>query len=534
MKLNIMQKQTLAFVLFAFVVLVAVGTLAYNSGRDALYVSTVSDLLSLRNEKEAALDAWVTDAQLDTATLAASPRLRDAVAALVSAAPNSPSPALSGVEGAQVAHDRVVAELLPWAGLGHNFLALSVLGAESGEVIAATDASEEGKLKEDCPYFFNGLYGPYVQNPYYAQEFQGPAMMASAPLRSADGRLLGVLVARLHLSEMNAIINRRTGQHQTDDAYLVNAASLFVTQPRLVADPAVLQRGVHTEYVKRCLAGESGTMLADDYRGVPMIAAYRWLPERQLCLVASIDQVEAFTPSRALGETFLLIGGLVLLLASALAFGLARSITRPILALQAGAARLGRGELDFRLPETSSDELGDLAREFNQMATAISEREAALGKWAHIFEHAQWGVAASGTDGKTLALMNPTFAAMHGYTVEELVGKPIVEVYAPQVRPEVTEYIRRAEEQGHYTFETKHLRKDGTVFPVLMDVTAVKDKQGKVLYRIGNCQDITERKQAEEDLRQRNRELSVLYTINRATGQSLDLASGLNSTLTIA
>jgi hypothetical protein len=139
MKLNITQKQTLAFMLFVFVVLVAVGTLSYYSGRNALYMSTVSDLLSLRNEKEAALHAWVTEVKLDAATFAASPRLRDAVAALVSAAPNPAN--------TRMAHDRVVAELLPWAGLGHHFMALSVLEAKSAKVIASTDASEEGKLQ---------------------------------------------------------------------------------------------------------------------------------------------------------------------------------------------------------------------------------------------------------------------------------------------------------------------------------------------------------------------------------------------------
>ena len=45
---------------------------------------------------------------------------------------------------------------------------------------------------------------------------------------------MGVLAGRLNLDEMNSIINRRTGLHQTDDAYLVNNSSLFVTQPRFI------------------------------------------------------------------------------------------------------------------------------------------------------------------------------------------------------------------------------------------------------------------------------------------------------------
>ena len=62
---------------------------------------------------------------------------------------------------------------------------------------------------------------------------------------------------------------RRSGLHQTDDAYLVNTSNLFVTQPRLNPDPAILQRGVHTEAVNRCLAHNSGVTAAPDYRDVP-------------------------------------------------------------------------------------------------------------------------------------------------------------------------------------------------------------------------------------------------------------------------
>src|SRR3990172_8702346 len=257
-----------------------------------------------------------------------------------------------------------------------------IIDPQAGQVIAATNPGEEGKFKEDRPFFINGKIGPYVQNLYYSVALQGPAMTAAAPLRTPDGRLLGVLAGRLDLAEMNAIINRRTGLRQTDDAYLVNTSSLFVTQPRLITDPAVLQRGVHTEAVNRCLAGNSGVIEVEDYRNVPAIVVYRWLSERELCLVVKMDQSEAFVPTRAFGGTIAAIGALALLVAAALAVALARSLTRPILALQAGAARFGQGEFALRLPETSRDELGELAHEFNAMATALAQKEAQLRAYA--------------------------------------------------------------------------------------------------------------------------------------------------------
>lgn len=498
-RLSITLKVTLAFVLFAAALLTGAGMFAYNSGRNALQATTTADLLSTANEKQAALGDWIKERLLDVAVPAGLPRLLDDIADLTAAAPDSPA--------ARAVHDHLVRDLKPRTGPGEEFLMLFVMDPETGKVLAATDPREEGKFKEGSAYFVNGKNGPYAGNPYNSIVSGGPAMTVAAPLRSADGRLLGVLAGHVNLDTINAIISRRTGTHQSDDAFLVNTSNLFVTQPRSMADPAVLRRGIHTEPVRRCLAEKSGTMLADDYRGVPVIAVYRWMPERRLCLIVKIDQAEAFAPSRAFGQMLAIFGVLALLVVSALATGLARIGTRPILALQAGAARFGRGELNVRLPETSRDELGDLAREFNQMAAAISEREAALGKWAHIFENAEWGVVTSNLAGETFGMMNPAFATMHGFTVNELVDTRIADLFASDERAALPEHIRRAHETGHHAFESKHLRKDGTVFPVLVDMTAVKDAQGQVLYRIANVQDITERKEAEQTMKDQLDEL---------------------------
>ena len=94
-------------------------------------------------------------------------------------------------------------------------------------------------------------------------------------------------------------------------------------------------------------------------------------------------------------------------------------------------------------------------------------------------------------------MLNPAYAAMHGYSSDELKGAPIVSLYAPEERAAVAQHIRTAHEQGHYMFEAIHMRKDGTRFPALIGLTTVKDGQGQVLYRVSNTVDLTERKRQE-------------------------------------
>ena len=58
----------------------------------------------------------------------------------------------------------------------------------------------------------------------------------------------------------------------------------------------------------------------------------------------------------------------------------------------------------------------------------------------------------------------------------------------------------RVHEEGHLSYEATHLRKDGSTFPSLVTVSAIKDDNGNLLYRVGNVVDITDRKRAEEAL----------------------------------
>jgi PAS domain S-box-containing protein len=135
-----------------------------------------------------------------------------------------------------------------------------------------------------------------------------------------------------------------------------------------------------------------------------------------------------------------------------------------------------------------------------------------LERWADIFRNVSIGVAVGSPDGRTMELVNPAIAQMHGATQEELTGAPILSVIAPESRAELPAHIRRAHELGHYTFEAMHLRRDGSTFPALTSVAAVKDPTDGLVHRIVTVQDLTERKLAEEALR-RSQKLEALGTL---------------------
>jgi PAS domain S-box-containing protein len=485
---------TLVFILYAAVLLLGVGLLAYNTGRESLRSATISELQATALEKEAALNQWVEEKRTDIIALADDPSTIEEVSILLTASPVSPE--------FRQAHDRLIADVEPRLVTG-EFLEISILHPHTGQVIASTSPAEEGKFSENQPYFLNGKTGPYVQNLYYSTAQQSSAMTVSSPLHTKGGKLIGVLAARLDLNGMNEIINRRTGLHETDDAYLVNTSSLFVTQPRFIDNPAVLQRGIYTEAVDRCLREESGVVEAPDYRGIAAFVVYRWLSERQLCLVVKLDETEAFHSIREFGRTIAAISILALLVAGAIAIALARGMTHPILALQRGAARLANGQLDVRLSETSRDELGELASEFNKMAESLAEQQTYIRRRAEQFYNLTLDLLCTINASGRFMDLNPAWEHTLGYTRDELRGHLLSKLVHPDDIEATTSELQGVTYQNAGRFESRFLHKDGQ-YRWLAWVVALSPRD-RLLYAA--ARDVTQRRLAEENLRQKTEEL---------------------------
>ncbi|MFH2204002.1 MAG: HAMP domain-containing sensor histidine kinase [Elusimicrobiota bacterium] len=76
---------------------------------------------------------------------------------------------------------------------------------------------------------------------------------------------------------------------------------------------------------------------------------------------------------RSLLPPLIRYGAMALVLSMGLGIGLAFWLARPIRFMSEGARRVGKGDLSVELPITSSSELGDLSRNFNQMVYKLRE-----------------------------------------------------------------------------------------------------------------------------------------------------------------
>ncbi|HMA83673.1 MAG TPA: PAS domain S-box protein [Candidatus Thermoplasmatota archaeon] len=108
---------------------------------------------------------------------------------------------------------------------------------------------------------------------------------------------------------------------------------------------------------------------------------------------------------------------------------------------------------------------------------------------------------------KKITQVNDAYCRMSGYSKEEIQQRTINDIDVKEESDEIESRIRRIIQNGSEMFESKHRRKDGSVFDVEISTTFLNIYGGQF---ICFCRDITERKRAEENLKQMHLEVQGL------------------------
>jgi two-component system NtrC family sensor kinase len=140
----------------------------------------------------------------------------------------------------------------------------------------------------------------------------------------------------------------------------------------------------------------------------------------------------------------------------------------------------------------------------------VTDHRLAEQKYRTLFEHVQEGVFISTPQGRFLDF-NDAFQCMLGFARrEDLMGVDIATLYVDPADRERLKQVLAYRGSVH-EFEFRLRRRDGEIRTVLESSFATRDAGGTITAYQGFVLDITERKQAEEELRQRNRELVRLH-----------------------
>jgi len=153
---------------------------------------------------------------------------------------------------------------------------------------------------------------------------------------------------------------------------------------------------------------------------------------------------------------------------------------------------------------------GDLVQ-FVGSSTDITERkraEQATRLLAAIVESSHDAIVSKSLNG-VITSWNKGAERLFGYAAEEAVGQNIILIIPPDRRDEermIVEQLTRGERVDN--FETVRMRKDGSLLDVSLTISPMKDASGRVVGASKLARDITERKRAEEALRQAQTDLA--------------------------
>jgi signal transduction histidine kinase len=250
---------------------------------------------------------------------------------------------------------------------------LRVSRLETDVIDSHNDVLKDPKFVEAMAH--KTYYGPV----YFRSESEPYMTLALA----GDRRDAGVSVAEVNLKFIWDVISQiKVGEH--GQAYVVDAMGRLIAHPdlNLVLRGTNVSELAQVQAARAAIAGisQEPVQVAQNLEGREVLTAYAQIAPLGWLVFVELPRAEAYARLYTTIERT----GLLLLAALGLAvvagMFLARQMVVPIKALQAGAARIGHGELGQRISVKTGDELEGLADQFNEMAGRLQDSYTDLEK----------------------------------------------------------------------------------------------------------------------------------------------------------
>ncbi len=346
-----------------------------------------------------------------------------------------------------------------------------------------------------------------------------PTMKITAPVNDYRERITGAVIVEVNILRIWKLIAKdRIGENRY--AYIIDPAGKLIAYQEI---SSVLEKkdlsGIRG--VREFLSGKSGVF---QYRGIKektVIGAVQKIPPIGWGVVVELPVQNAYQNLHLLSGFFLLV--LMTTTGAAIFLGLKfsyQSIVRPIRHLQKEARIIEGGQLSRRIELDREDELGQLARSFNQMVANLQRitvfRNELLGeieerkrtetelresenRYRTIFENAPMGIMRFDSTG-TILQCNEPFAQIIGATRNGLIGFDMLKNMEPgPARQAVADAIETG--IGHFEGPYRSVT-GGKEMVIKANHKCIRKEKDRFVEWISIFEDITERQRLEQQFRQ--------------------------------
>jgi len=381
------------------------------------------------------------------------------------------------------------------------------------------------------PAFIEAITGQLYISPVYISSDSGLlSVQIAVPVKNRKTN--SVLIAEINISQLWQEVARlqigRTGY-----AYLVDRKGRFIAYQE---PAAVLQRyGENMERIPPVtdFMGNKPRRVQEyqGLNGVPVIGAFAPIQGTAWAVIVELPAKEAYASLYSM--LWFLTGLTILAMVSVvwIGFAVALHLVRPIRALTVAVQRIGGGDLKTELVEIRRhDEVGELARAFRQMQEElqalyksmeqqlgeIKQAEQALkkseGKYRELVENANSIILRMDKDGN-ITFFNEFAQQFFGYAEDEILGKNVIGTIVPEIESTGRDLKGLIQDMGRYPERyinnlNENMRRNAERVWIAWTNKPIHDADGKVMEILCIGNDITERKQAEEELRDSQRRLT--------------------------
>lgn len=218
------------------------------------------------------------------------------------------------------------------------------------------------------------------------------------------------------------------------------------------------------------------------------------------------------------------ISTILVIISIAIAFYLYNSIANPLKKLSKGTQVLGEGNLDERLDVSNNDEIGELAKAFNLMASNLQKRTISRDYLDNIIESIHETLIVTDDIGD-IVWLNKATEELLGHKKSELISTPLSSLLDGDHAILQKESPKSILDK---TIETILISKNGDRIPVLFSESDLINSKDEFFGKVVVATDITERNKANEQIRESLKEKEVLLAeIHHRVKNNLAVVSGI-------